>query len=408
MTHSYQQVGSRRSMAQSGHGAPGRSDTLGPMAPPEIGAQDLTRAHALLDPLYRSATEPEALEEFLVGLGELTGSVMPGIATGGPSPRVLAIDTQERWRRDFEQQYASGLEAWARANRVWGVFCYSDVGGPVVEGLLHEWARPIGVRDCLSAHVSVAGSLAGLGVYRELGRPTFSERDREVMRILSPHVGSALLLSQRLGAGPSHQAFAPAVLDRCSSAVVVLDALGRVGDMNDAARAILEAGDGLAVRDAMIAVSDREASRRLRDHLREAIATAMHGGIQAGGALRCPRASGRRPYELWVVPLAVSDPGRLGDRIPSAALFIADPDTEIASFPERLACLYGLTPAESRLAAGLAEGWGLAELAEAFGVTRQTLRNQLKSVFDKTGCRRQGELVSLLLRGVASRFRERG
>jgi DNA-binding CsgD family transcriptional regulator len=60
---------------------------------------------------------------------------------------------------------------------------------------------------------------------------------------------------------------------------------------------------------------------------------------------------------------------------------------------------FGLTPAEQRLAWGLAQGGSLKTIAAAQNVSINTLRNQLQAIYDKTGVNRQAALVSLLLEG---------
>ncbi len=57
---------------------------------------------------------------------------------------------------------------------------------------------------------------------------------------------------------------------------------------------------------------------------------------------------------------------------------------------------FGLTAAELRLAAKLREGLGLSEAAEALGVSVNTVRNQLRAVFDKMGLNRQSDLIRTL------------
>jgi len=63
-----------------------------------------------------------------------------------------------------------------------------------------------------------------------------------------------------------------------------------------------------------------------------------------------------------------------------------------------LALAFGLTPAEARLGSALATGTSLSEAADELGISRETARNQLKSVFAKTDTHRQSELVALLSR----------
>jgi DNA-binding CsgD family transcriptional regulator len=63
---------------------------------------------------------------------------------------------------------------------------------------------------------------------------------------------------------------------------------------------------------------------------------------------------------------------------------------------EVLMSLYGLTPAEARLAAALSRGHDLNTLGAEWGTSVKTLRTHLKRIFSKTGTSRQAELVHLL------------
>jgi DNA-binding CsgD family transcriptional regulator len=58
--------------------------------------------------------------------------------------------------------------------------------------------------------------------------------------------------------------------------------------------------------------------------------------------------------------------------------------------------LFDLTPAEARVARGIGEGLTVEAIAEAFGLSRETIRSQLKAVLGKTGVGRQADLVGML------------
>jgi DNA-binding CsgD family transcriptional regulator len=58
--------------------------------------------------------------------------------------------------------------------------------------------------------------------------------------------------------------------------------------------------------------------------------------------------------------------------------------------------LFDLSPAETRAAQGLLEGRSIDELAVDFGLSRETIRSQVKAVLFKTGTSRQADLMSLL------------
>lgn len=67
------------------------------------------------------------------------------------------------------------------------------------------------------------------------------------------------------------------------------------------------------------------------------------------------------------------------------------------SYREYYARTNGLSPAEARLAAALVAGRELPAYAEVAGITSETARGYLKSIFGKTGTSRQSALVAALL-----------
>jgi DNA-binding CsgD family transcriptional regulator len=69
---------------------------------------------------------------------------------------------------------------------------------------------------------------------------------------------------------------------------------------------------------------------------------------------------------------------------------------------ELVQSLFDLTPAEARVARRLTVGETAEKIAVTSGVSLNTVRTQLRGVFEKTGCRRQADVVALLS-GIASR-----
>ena len=61
---------------------------------------------------------------------------------------------------------------------------------------------------------------------------------------------------------------------------------------------------------------------------------------------------------------------------------------------------FGLTSAEARLVLRLVSGDSLRAAAKALGVQYETVRTHLKSIFQKTGTRRQAELVIVVVRAM--------
>ena len=79
------------------------------------------------------------------------------------------------------------------------------------------------------------------------------------------------------------------------------------------------------------------------------------------------------------------------------ALLIVTPVTARRAPPVDLVrSLFDFTPAEARVARSLATGVSLDDIAASGGVSRNTVRAQLRQILEKTGCTRQAEVAALL------------
>ncbi|MBS0363963.1 MAG: helix-turn-helix transcriptional regulator [Proteobacteria bacterium] len=80
-----------------------------------------------------------------------------------------------------------------------------------------------------------------------------------------------------------------------------------------------------------------------------------------------------------------------------AGVLVLTPVTLPAAPPvELVQSLFDLTPAEARVARRLAAGETVDEIAADSGLAPITVRNQVRAILRKTGCRRQAEVVALL------------
>ncbi len=80
----------------------------------------------------------------------------------------------------------------------------------------------------------------------------------------------------------------------------------------------------------------------------------------------------------------------------AAVLVMTPVGSSQAPATELVQSLYDLTPAEARIARGLVAGKTLEEIAAEQSVSRNTVRTHLRGVMEKTGCKRQAEVVALL------------
>lgn len=287
------------------------------------------------------------------------------------------------------------------------------LGTPVISGLdlpaeqvaASEFGRLV-LQPAGLAHVLGAALQAGEGVYvspwffRPAGRP-FREADGGALAAWLPHVARALVLQHRISSAESTSVASSAAFDRLALGAVMVDERARPIIINRLAERLLGAGDGLLVTGGVLCAGSPAATSRLHAAIRDTARDAAAAGRTRSAGLRLARASGAAPLDVIVVSLARPRGNARGGGA-AAVVFIADPERTHVT-PERLLRdLYGLTPAEARLAMSLAHGRSLTAAAADVGVTRNTAHTQLSSVFAKTGTATQPELVRLLHRGPAA------
>lgn len=221
---------------------------------------------------------------------------------------------------------------------------------------------------------------------------------REQLQMLLPHLRRAVDAESRLERLHKEKKVLAEALDRVTQAVVLLDRGGRVVQVNRAAEAIFRRADGVdtaADGRLVLATSDARAS------LVGALAQCASPMLWASGAGVLPptqiivRRLRGHPLVLTLQPLPKENAGALNA---VALLFISDPGTRTEDRGALLRKVYKLSSREAELAQALAGGETLKEYAARNDVTYETVRSQLRRVFEKTGARRQAELVPLVLR----------
>ena len=181
---------------------------------------------------------------------------------------------------------------------------------------------------------------------------------------------------------------------------IVLDDHGKVIECNAVASEILGLRDGLRLLGDQLEATYPNDNRKLQQLVRNALRRSHPERVEPTTAMSVNRPSGQLSWGL-VVQAVSPDEWTEGKHRPSVAIFVRDTEGK-AHPPTRLAQeLFQLTPAETALAIQLANGLSLEEAAEALNIRRNTARAHLRSIFSKTGVRRQTELVRLFLNSVA-------
>ncbi|MFL5333833.1 MAG: helix-turn-helix transcriptional regulator [Geminicoccaceae bacterium] len=238
------------------------------------------------------------------------------------------------------------------------------------------------------------GFLLTLTVAQLASSRSFDLSQRCFLARLLPHLARCVQIQLRLETAAGARAGCLAALDRLPLAVLLLDGAGRVVHVSQAAELLLLAGDGLALRDGRLVAGSPGESERLR-RLTAACADGVPLARHPGGQMAISRPSCGRPWSVRVTPLPAAAAGATGERF-AAMVQVREPGAVASVSGNHLMELYGLTGAEARVATTLLEVDSLRELATELKVKIATVRTHLHRLFDKTGTKRQVELVQLL------------
>jgi DNA-binding response OmpR family regulator/DNA-binding CsgD family transcriptional regulator len=177
--------------------------------------------------------------------------------------------------------------------------------------------------------------------------------------------------------------------------IFLLDDQRKVVFRNRRADELLAEADGISLsRDGVLRGEKPQQTQAMRNIIDVAITSATTGTRQANEAVALSRSSGRRSLFAVACPLG-RGPARPGE--PVVGLFVTDPERRLSAAAEAVAQLYGLSPAETRLALALARGMRLDEIADEFGISRNTVSYTMKNLFRKTETDRQADLISLFI-----------
>ena len=211
---------------------------------------------------------------------------------------------------------------------------------------------------------------------------------------LVPHIRQFGLVRQALVRAEAHRTTATQLLDNPRIGVVHLDRRGRILSANDRARRILRDARGLTDRDGVLRARLPGEERRLQRLLAAAVPT--DSAIAVGGSMALRRSSLSPPLVVYAKPVHAPQPD-YGARHVAALLLIVEPGRQPHVDRDVVATTLGLTPAENRVAVGLAEGRSVAEMAEASACTKGAIYWHLKQIYQKLSISRQADLVRMVL-----------
>ena len=215
-----------------------------------------------------------------------------------------------------------------------------------------------------------------------------------MVRRLTPHIRQFIRVRQALVRAQARDTTVTALLDNPRIGVVHLDRRGRILAANDRARGLLRHGEELSDADGVLQARAPDDQGRLARLVAEALPTS--GAVPVSGSMQLGRVSGLPPFVVHIKPVGVPQPD-YGARPVAALVLIVEPGRHPRLDSALVARTLRLTPAESQVAALLADGKTVRDIALATGRRESTIRSHVKHMFAKHGLSRQADLVRLVL-----------
>jgi DNA-binding CsgD family transcriptional regulator len=245
-------------------------------------------------------------------------------------------------------------------------------GRPERSARWREYGAVTGFRSELRTAFMLNGAMWGIGQFDRLGdAPRFSEEERAWLGRVAPVLAQGLrraLLNQ--------PAIAPG---QRGPGLLLLDGDGRV------VSATREAAEWLEEVESVSLIPTR-ASLPVPVEV-QAFAAHVRAATGEDGAGEARRARVRTRDGVWLLMHGSMLEG--GDQL----ALIIEP-AKAADVAPLIVEAYGLTPRELEVTRSIARGLGTSQIAAALHLSPHTVRDHVKSIFEKTGVSSRGELVA--------------
>ena len=272
----------------------------------------------------------------------------------------------------------------------------SQAAGPAIleNRYYREWGLPRGLIDQVALGIARDSSIIGnVGFGRHESAGEIGATEVDGLRLLAPHFCRAVTIGNLFDMKAIEAATFGSVLDSFAFGIVLVDEHLGIVHANQPAQALLNARDPVRSERGALTVTERASHAAIQRAVRDAGGDQAHLGAKGIG-VPIHSADGAS-FVIHVLPISRGEMRRgLGQRA-SVALFVAPAAASRRTPIDALTLLYDLTPAEARVLELLAAGTTQAMIGRTLGIAPSTVKSHVLHLFDKTGCRRQVDLVRL-------------
>ncbi len=349
----------------------------------------------LIGTIYDAAAEPALWHEVIARLVRKTGARSGIFYDHNKVTRQASILGAEgfdpHYLRAYEQYYAA-LDPWHRHGETRPVGEIRQTASMLSDAELRrtefyqDHLRPQGLFYAMGGPVERSRTrMAVFGIQGSYENGVFAPGAEALARNLVPHLRRAYRMQEALDAVRHEGMVFEAALHLLPQPVLVVESDARLLYANTAGAQLLRDRDVLKVVAGRLRAVHRDDAAALAGAL-----SPVPRAVDGDASLMLRRIGANRPVVLRVVPLRRSNQAEWSGRI--ALLVEAPPPLHGL---EALAAAFRLSPAETRLWAALTAGRRVIDVAEESGVSVNTVRVQLRSLFAKTGVHRQADLLRL-------------
>lgn len=250
---------------------------------------------------------------------------------------------------------------------------------------------PMGIRWMAGTRLWEADNfVSALAFHRAHEAAPFNDKQMQKLAILTPHLSRASRLNAQLIKHQMDATLGMAALNNVSFGIAILHENGRIVFCNTVAEKLFSNQEVFTLE-----LSGRMALRNIssQHHLQSALASALQ--LQSTAVVLADN-FGKPVIYAMMVPLPPASRWNTAWQRPLAMLAMRKTDDSCETVGQMWGYLFKLTHAEQQLAQWLLTGRSIEEYAVRRGVSKETVRSQLKSILAKTGTHRQIELITLL------------
>lgn len=366
-------------------------------------AEDLSN---LIGDIYDAALDPALWPAVLEQSAKFVGGCAAGIYSKNSVSKSADINPDYTFGADARSQQIY-LDRYARIDPTTTGYFFFGVGEVVsIANIMpftefaetrfyKEWVKPLGWIDAATSVLEkTSTNYSVLSIFRHERDGLVDEACRHRMQLLVPHFRRSVLIGKTIQLKTAEADVLASAFDGVSAGVFLLDATGRVVHANARGHAMLAEEQVLRAAGGRLIANDPGADQALRT----AFLAAENGDRSLGTqAIAVPLTAGGQHLIAHVLPLTSGARRKAGAGCAAvAAVFVRKAELEAPQAPEVIAKTYSLTPSELRVLLAVFESGGVPNVADALGISEATAKTHLRRLFEKTGTKRQADLVKLV------------